>query len=135
MHSYEALDDLFEVFPLLLMCVIVAISIDFRRQASESDSRVVLNCLDSDLFICHRVLEEDDAVIESWLLLQNDVGGQRRLSQLLLRLIKILLVLTLLLLEVRIVGLGHGVESLPSGDLTRLCILLDSNLLEATSCT
>ena len=97
MHGHQTLDHFFEVFPLLLRSVIVAISIDFGWEPAESDDRVRLNSLDGDLLIRHRVFEKDDAVVETWLLLHNYVGGQRRLCQLLLGLIKVLLILSFLL--------------------------------------
>ena len=42
--------------------------------------------------------------------------------------------LLLLLHELRVVAPCHGVEVLPTGDLSSRCVFLDTNLLEASAC-
>ena len=136
MHRDEALDHLLEVFPLLLVGVVITIRLDLRWQVFELDSHAcALNGLDGDLFISGLILDDDDALLKSWLLLEDDVSRLGAPCQLFLRLVKHRGVLLLLCLESRIIDSSHVVKFLPSRDFSCLMVAFYCDFLEATACS
>ena len=72
MHGDQAFYDLFVVFPLLLISVIVAEGINFGWQITELNSQAFfLNGLDFKGLLCCRVLDYDDTLALFGLLFEN----------------------------------------------------------------
>ena len=97
MHRHQALNDFLVVLPLLLVGIVVGVSFDLDRQSAQIHSRPLpLDSLHGYLFTSDRVLDDNYSLVQTRLLLHDDVGGQGAPSELLLRLGKHRCVLLLL---------------------------------------
>ena len=87
MHRHQALNDFLVVLPLLLVGVVVGVSFDLDRQSTQIHfGPLPLDSLHWNLLTCGRVLDDNYSLVQTRLLLHDDIGGHGAPSELFLRL-------------------------------------------------